>query len=601
MNKRVLILWAVALLVLTLVACKATSTSTTAPTSAAMVTPTPTSTATFTPTNTTTPTPTPTSTLTLTDTPTLTNTPTSTPTSTPEPTPTPTPTSTATPTPTPSPTPVPSLSGRVTDAATGQGIAGATVEARPAGPLYAHDWDYSAATAFDGSYAIFGLRTGNFMVRVTASAYAREYWDNVTSFQEATVINVSAGMLTPHIDFVLTEGGSISGHVYQSDGTTPVEGAQVFIRPSKYWEDAGFWATTDAEGAYEVEGLPLGNFKVRAEAPGYARLRYYDGTEGVYGWSNAANVMVIPPATAPDIDINLHLGASISGHIYQSDGSTPIPGVYTLAESTDIFGIEGYDASSNDDGYYVIAGLPPGRYKLSIPGPVGFAGGYYDAKPDRSSADIVTVAEGEALTGKDFVLEVGGPLRGHIYDEAGEPISGAFATADVADGDWTGNGLHTGPFGSYELWLGTGDYKIYASAPGYVTEWFNNRYDKENAELVHMEAPNEVSGIDFYLAQAGSISGYVYEEDGTTPIVSANVYAFPLTGDHPGAGANTGPDGSYTIEGLPSGNYKVQATVSDHVAEYYNNAFDEASATAVTVNAPDDTPGIDFALSPVSE
>jgi hypothetical protein len=40
--------------------------------------------------------------------------------------------------------------------------------------------------------------------------------------------------------------------------------------------------------------------------------------------------------------------------------------------------------------------------------------------------------------------------------------------------------------------------------------------------------------------------------------------------------------------------------VSDHVAEYYDNAPDEASATEVTVNAPNDTPGIDFALSPVS-
>jgi hypothetical protein len=46
---------------------------------------------------------------------------------------------------------------------------------------------------------------------------------------------------------------------------------------------------------------------------------------------------------------------------------------------------------------------------------------------------------------------------------------------------------------------------------------------------------------------------------------------------------------------------RVSSHVSDHVAEYYNNAFDEASAAGVIVNAPGDTPGIDFALSPVSE
>lgn len=127
------------------------------------------------------------------------------------------------------------------------------------------------------------------------------------------------------------------------------------------------------------------------------------------------------------------------------------------------------------------------------------------------------------------------------------------------------------------------------------------QYDMNNADLVQVVADHETSGIDFYLAKAGSISGHVYEEDGITPIAGASVYAFPITGDHPGGGANTGPDGSYTIEGLPSGSYTVQASVSDHVAEYYNNAFDEASAAGVRVDAPGDTPGIDFALSPVSE
>ena len=123
----------------------------------------------------------------------------------------------------------------------------------------------------------------------------------------------------------------------------------------------------------------------------------------------------------------------------------------------------------------------------------------------------------------------------------------------------------------------------------------------QDATPVHVTSYHETSGIDFYLSKAGSISGHIYEEDGVTPIAGASVYAFPITGDHPGAGANTGSDGSYTIEGLPSGSYRVQATVSDHVAQYYSNAPDEASATEVTVSAPNDTPGIDFTLSPVSE
>ena len=139
-----------------------------------------------------------------------------------------------------------------------------------------------------------------------------------------------------------------------------------------------------------------------------------------------------------------------------------------------------------------------------------------------------------------------------------------------------------------------------SSAPGYVAEWYNDLYDKGDAAIVHIKAPEAVS-LDLYLAEAGSISGYVYEVDGVTPLPNASVYAFPVAGHHPGAGANTGPDGSYTIEGLPSGNYRVQAAMSDRAPEYYDNAPDEASATEVWVNAPGNTPGVDFALNRVAQ
>jgi hypothetical protein len=138
-------------------------------------------------------------------------------------------------------------------------------------------------------------------------------------------------------------------------------------------------------------------------------------------------------------------------------------------------------------------------------------------------------------------------------------------------------------------------------APGYVPEYWDNHYDIANADPVCVTAPSGATGIDLYLAHAGSISGHVYEADGTTPIAGASAYAFPIVGDHPGAGANTQPDGNYTIQGLPSGRYRVQVTASGHVSQFYSDVADEALATEVTVNAPNDTPGIDFALSPVSE
>ena len=82
-----------------------------------------------------------------------------------------------------------------------------------------------------------------------------------------------------------------------------------------------------------------------------------------------------------------------------------------------------------------------------------------------------------------------------------------------------------------------------------------------------------------------------------TQISGARVYAFSVAGSYPGNGANTGPDGGYTILGLPPGRYHVQATVSGHVAVYYADALEAASAVEVIVDAPGDTPGIDFSLN----
>jgi hypothetical protein len=443
----------------------------------------------------------------------------------------------------------------VTDAATGQGIGGARVEAQ----LARHRrWDYSATTSSDGSYALFGLPTGDYKVRVTAPGYAREYYDNVNPSNEATLVHVAAVKGTSGIDFDLAEGGSISGHIYQSDGVTPIGGTRILVWPSKYPQDDGFQAITAADGGYTVDGLSLGNFKVRADASGYAKLKYY---QEAYGWNNATSVVVTPPNTMPNINISLDPAGSISGHVFKSDGVTPMANVGIMADTT-TDSWEGIGARSNPDGSYTMEGLPPSSYIVKVRSPVGFASEYYNNRPTRQTADALAVGAGQQVTGIDFTLEDGAPMRGHVYDEeTGKPISRAQLIAWVAESEENVTTTPTMSDGSYELWVGTGCYLVgiggHVMAPGYVPEYWNNHYDMANADPVCVTAPTGTTGIDLYLAHAGSIPGHVYEGDGTTPIAGASVYAFPTTSDHPGAGANTQPDGSYTIQGLPSGNYKI--------------------------------------------
>ncbi|MFO1370942.1 MAG: HYR domain-containing protein [Candidatus Competibacteraceae bacterium] len=96
----------------------------------------------------------------------------------------------------------------------------------------------------------------------------------------------------------------------------------------------------------------------------------------------------------------------------------------------------------------------------------------------------------------------------------------------------------------------------------------------------------ETTGINFNLSRPGSISGRVYEKDGTTPIVGANVFAFPVNPQLTGSGANSQPDGSYKVQGLVTGEYAVQVTVTGHVS----------ASNPANVAAPNETPNINFSL-----
>ena len=94
-------------------------------------------------------------------------------------------------------------------------------------------------------------------------------------------LNVSGvsviGWRTPNINFILgNSSGSISGFVYESDGVTPVQGAKIWGTiqlPSgeTFYPEAA----TQADGSYEMTGLPAGGYGVFAERADFAPECYY--------------------------------------------------------------------------------------------------------------------------------------------------------------------------------------------------------------------------------------------------------------------------------------------------------------------------------------
>jgi len=439
-------------------------------------------------------------------------------------------------------------------------------------------------------------------VRVIAMGYGREYYDNVTASSEARPVAVSLMHPLSGIDFVLTQGGSISGRVYLGDGVTPIGGAEVWLRPSKHLYDEGFWAMTSSDGDYVVENLALGAYRVTASSSGWTNFASY--YKDRYGWESADDVAVVPPVDAAGIDIRLDRAGSISGLVYASDNGKPIAGIGVWADIIAPTFMVNFHGVSAGDGRYVIEGILPGQYALYAQAEAQETHWYAPAcyrKTAASVSDPVSVAAGKDTPNTNFELYEGGQVSGHVYDDTtGAPLRHLVIYPCLPDGDCRSSctAVSQSSDGSYTLTLKPGRYLIRAAETvrggSYVDEFYKDAYDVRDATPVTVERHAETSGIDFYLAKSGSISGYVYDEDGR-PISDAAVYAF---GDvHPGNGANTQADGSYTIEGLPSGEYVVQVSVSGYVSQYHNQVADRASATRVVVNAPANTGTIDFHLT----
>ena len=96
----------------------------------------------------------------------------------------------------------------------------------------------------------------------------------------------------------------------------------------------------------------------------------------------------------------------------------------------------------------------------------------------------------------------------------------------------------------------------------------------------------------------GKIAGTVTGDSDGQPIaglwVSANDSSSGLY-----RSAQTQSDGTYTITGLPTGNYQlyVDAMGTDYVSEHYNDVENYNSATSVAVTIGQTTSGIDFSLT----
>ena len=221
---------------------------------------------------------------------------------------------------------------------------------------------------------------------------------------------------------VISSLGTIWGIVTDSSTGDPISGANVTA-------DTVASDTTNEDGYYWITDVEPGNYTVTASAAGYQ--------------TSSETTTVLPGETTPlNFELTL-LPGTITGTVTNSLTGEPIAGANVTAN--------GYSATTNSSGAYVIPDVPLGNYTVTA-----------SAAKYVNQSKTATVTAGTTTT-LDFELTpLNGTISGIVTDSStGDPISEATVTAN-------GMSATTNSSGAYTISdVPAGNYTVTVSANGY--------------------------------------------------------------------------------------------------------------------------------------
>jgi RNA polymerase sigma-70 factor (ECF subfamily) len=378
-------------------------------------------------------------------------------------------------------------------------------------------------------------------------------------------------------DLVLTSCGWVEGRVVDADGK-PVAGAAVSldvpVPPAigRWMEPiaaAPVW--TDAEGKFRLDGL----------APGEVVIRATHHSRGLFGRTGPTKVS---EGVATVVRVEATTGAVVTGTVLREDETAApgavlrvaIGGVEKGMESLREKALAALEADTEahpvgEGGVFRVAGLAPGTYTL-----FAVAEG---CTPVRGVE--VVLAAGEVRDELRFVFRGERLLTGRVVDENGSPIEGARITirdmeeARVFHGGGVGAGA-TDADGRFRVpGLTAPQYRIWAQAPGCP----------EGVGEGSPGGPEVVLRLQRGLAIAGTVT----DAESGKPLPGIQIRAqFLRAGsinDLEGGSAVTGADGSFRMESLRVGPYRIVVGDTQGVSPYVPEVLASVKAGTADVRA----------------
>jgi protocatechuate 3,4-dioxygenase beta subunit len=283
------------------------------------------------------------------------------------------------------------ISGVVTDAATGQPLKKATIvfrNAQSGGQRFQQP--LAVTTGTDGRYSM-AVEPGEYRLVATRNGYVREAYGQKDARRPGTILTVTAGKELNDINFRLVPGGVISGRVIDEDGE-PMSGVTVQALRATYQdgarrlEPAGGNGRTDDRGEYRIFGLSprryyvsaarrgFGDFMLVAEDRPDAPLGMQQQSEGYPttfypGTTDSSSASPVEVKAGEEQRINFTLVPSrtyrITGQVFDSAGQPVKEGFGMLLPRTGgTMMPTGFAQVQN--GKLDIRGVAPGSYTVTV-------------------------------------------------------------------------------------------------------------------------------------------------------------------------------------------------------------------------------------------
>lgn len=415
--------------------------------------------------------------------------------------------------------------------AEGAVITGSVVTPEGAGVADAEIWLSAWQRAWDGDVVTRSTAGGFFRIRGVQHDDRRYVGARAPGHAASNLVRLSWWATQWNVTLIIQPSpGALRGRVFAPDGT-PVAGAVVhaggagFQEERPYSDDrvlsATFETSTDAQGAFAIEGVAAGELALIVRAKGRAP------------WFGSAAIRANETTT---VSATLTTGATLRGVVVDEAGM-PLAGVTVHKQPWDW--LVPY-AKTDEKGGFRIVGLASGAMALEADGgAIGKTAATVNLAPGQETFVQLTLSRGLAITGR-------------VVDERGAPIPGCrvhidSSTGNAAETQPDFRSVETGPDGGFAFGrcLDT-EYRVRAYEPDARVDSIRLEHVKPGPEPIVLKIADAARATAF-------VKGRVLGADGA-PITDARV---ALMRGHGGPQHAVVADGSFRAGPVPPGDYEL--------------------------------------------